>query len=199
MYTSPRPALRRHSERSAPVLAPVFASCANTPAHAAEEPLLDVRLATAINRREVLRRLISRARLTVDPRALPIARPQKSRGRQTARDSAQDDTAQAEESLFDLHVEAAARLGGVVGAQHAVPGKHTWLLVRHPPRSTGASRGVRESPALCRACSSHSPPSASSFRAEFRAFCLSRGVRARETQSRNLSSISTLTPSPRRS
>ena len=32
----------RHSERSAPVLNSVFASYANTPAHAVEEPLLDV-------------------------------------------------------------------------------------------------------------------------------------------------------------
>ena len=36
-----------------------------------------------------------------------------------------------------------------VGAQHAVPGKHTWLLVRHPPPTPGRASSFRaECPAL---------------------------------------------------
>src|SRR5690349_8248297 len=65
-----------------------------------------------------------------------------------------------------------ARLRAFVGARHAVPGKHTWLLARHPPRAN--RRDALTTP---------------SFRAEFRAFCFSRDVCARETQSKNLSSM----------
>src|SRR6185437_549549 len=36
----------------------------------------------------------------------------------------------------------------VVGAQHAVPGKHTWLFVRHLPRANGATRRHSEYPVL---------------------------------------------------
>ena len=52
----------------------VFAPYANTPAHAVEEPLLDVRLAIAINRREVLRLRPAPAKVAgnATPRVTPL-------------------------------------------------------------------------------------------------------------------------------